>query len=56
MKVIKIECCDDCPYCSFYNGYHDRSNVLVCDSLDIVISDDIDCGEDIHPKCRLEEI
>jgi len=48
MKIIKITCCDECPYCEYYNGWNEYSDVNVCQDRDKIIEDiwiiDKDCG------------
>lgn len=51
MKVIKIEKCDQCPYCNFYDGWYDHDDVDVCDHREVILED----PDIIDSGCTLED-
>ena len=62
MKSIKIENCDECPYCEVYDQGDGENYRAECERFNFVIYDteDCDCPEidivtEIHPKCELDD-
>ena len=62
MKIIKVKCCQKCPYCHYDNGAGFGEPYFSCEESGIIIDDKIEeedrwieMDREIHPKCRLKD-
>lgn len=58
IRIIKVTCCQECPYKRDDDGHGFTEPFTKCEQFDFIIEDEnisFDLGK-IHPKCQLEKI